>query len=114
MKIKKMKKDIFNGKIATEYNGVVKFTLIFPPVILILCGVMFLLVALFYENVEYAARIYLYCASSLAIVAGISYPLVTLRLIKIYPKHRKITKGFIKEFVFREYDGSAERSIYKD
>ena len=109
-----MKKDIFNGKIATEYNGFVKFTLIFPPVILILCGVMFLWVALFYENVEYAARIFLYCIAPLSIIAGISYPLVTLRLIKIYPKHRKITKCFIKEFVFREYDGSAERSILKD
>ena len=90
-----MKKDIFNGKIATECIGSVKFTLIFPPVILILCGVMFLLVALFYENVEYAARIFLYCASFLAIVAGISYPLVTLHLIKIYPKHRKITKRYM-------------------
>ena len=109
-----MKKDIFNGKIATEYNGFVKFTLIFPPVILILCGVMFLLVTLFYENVEYAARIFLYIVSPLSLTVGISYPLVTLRLIKIYPKHRKITKCFIKEFVFREYDGSDERSIYKD
>ena len=109
-----MKKDIFNGKIATESKGIVKFTLIFTPLICILCGIIFLLVALFYDNVEYAARIFLYCASSLAIVAGISYPLSILHLIKIYPKHRKITKHFIKEYVFREYDGSAERSIYKD
>ena len=114
MKIKKMKKDIFNGKIATEYNGFVKFTLIFPPVILILCGVMFLLVALFYENVEYVARIFLFCVSSLAIIAGISYPLITLYLIKIYPKHRKITKHFIKEYHFREYDFSTEKNFYKD
>ena len=114
MKIKKMKKDIFNGKIATEYNGFVKFTLIFPPVILILCGVMFLLVALFYENVEYVARIFLFYVSSLAIIAGISYPLITLYLIKIYPKHRKITKHFIKEYHFREYDFSTEKNFYKD
>ncbi len=109
-----MKKDIFNGKIATESKGIVKFTLIFAPIILILCGVMFLLVALFYENVEYSARIFLYCIAPLSIIAGISYPLITLHLIKIYPKHRKITKHFIKEYVFREYDFKTEKSIYKD
>lgn len=109
-----MKKDIFNGKIATESKGIVKFTLIFPPVILILCGVMFLLMAIFYDNVEYSARIFLYCIAPLSIIAGISYPLITLYLIKIYPKHRKITKHFIKEDVFREYDFKTEKSIYKD
>ena len=109
-----MKKDIFNGKIATESKGLVKFTLIFTPLICILCGIIFLLVALFYDNVEYAARIFLYCASSLAIVAGISYPLSILHLIKIYPKHRKITKHFIKEYVFREYDSSDEKRLYED
>ena len=109
-----MKKDIFNGKIATESKGIVKFTLIFTPLICILCGIIFLLVALFYDNVEYAARIFLYCASSLAIVAGISYPLITLHLIKIYPKHRKITKHFILEYVFREYDSSDEKRLYED
>ena len=109
-----MKKDIFNGKIATECKGIVKFTLIFPPLICILCGIIFLLGALFYDNVEYSARIFSYCLAALSIIAGISYPLITLYLIKIYPKHRKITKHFIKEYVFREYDFKTEKSIYKD
>ena len=109
-----MKKDFFNGKISTESRGIVKFKLIFPPLIFILCGIIFLCVAIFYENVEYAARIFLYCASLLSIAAGISYPLITLHLIKIYPKHRKITKHFIKEYVFREYNGSNEKHLYKD
>ena len=109
-----MKKDIFNGKIATESKGIVKFTLIFTPLICILCGIIFLLVALFYDNVEYSARIFLCCIAPLSIIAGISYPLITLHLIKIYPKHRKITKLVIKEYVFREYDFKTEKSIYKD
>lgn len=112
--IKMKKKDIFNGKIATKYNGIVKFTLIGPPVALILCGVMFLLVALFHENLEYVARIFFYCASFLPIVVGISYPLIMLHLIKIYPKHRKITKHIIEEYVFREYDGAEEKRLYED
>lgn len=109
-----MKKDIFNGKIAIESKGIVKFTLIFTTLICILCGIIFLLVALFYDNVEYVARIFLYCLSALAIVAGIIYPLSILHLIKIYPKHRKITKHFIKEYVFIDYDGADEKRLYKD
>ena len=109
-----MKKDIFNGKIATESKGIVKFTLIFTPLICILCGIIFLLVALFYDNVEYAARIFLYINSPLSLIVGISYPLITLHLIKIYPEHKKITKCFIKEYVFREYDSSDEKRLYED
>ena len=109
-----MKKDIFNGKIATESKGIVKFTLIFTPLICILCGIIFLLVALFYDSVEYSARIFLYCIAPLSIIAGISYPLITLHLIKIYPKHRKITKHFILEYVFREYGGANEKRLYED
>ena len=109
-----MKKDIFNGKIATESKGIVKFTLIFTPLICILCGIIFLLGALFYDNVEYSARIFSYCLAALSIIAGISYPLITLYLIKIYPKHRKITKHFILEYVFREYGGANEKRLYED
>ena len=109
-----MKKDIFNGKIAAESKGIVKFTLILPPLIFILCGIIFFCVAIFYENVEYAARIFLYIVSPLSLTVGISYPLITLHLIKIYPKHRKITKHFIKEYVFREYDGADEKRLYED
>jgi hypothetical protein len=50
----------------------------------------------------------------LSLTVGISYPLITLHLIKIYPKHRKITKHFIKEYVFREYDGAEEKRLYED
>ena len=109
-----MKKDIFNGKISTEHIGMVKFTLIFAPLVFIVCGLLFLLIAIFYDNVEHAARIFLYCIAPLTVIAGISYPLITLHLIKIYPKHRKITKHFIKEYHFREYDFSTEKNFYKD
>ena len=109
-----MKKDIFNGKILNEFRGIVKFSLILVTLIFIVVGVMFLLTALFYENIDHAGRIFLYCIAPLSIIAGISYPLITLYLIKIYPKHRKITKHFIKEYHFREYDFSTEKSFYKD
>ncbi len=109
-----MKKDIFNGKISTECRGMVKFALILVPLIFILCGLLFLFVSIFYDNVEYAARILLYCVAPLCIVVGVSFPIITLHLIRVYPKHRKITKHLIKEYVFREYYFQTEKNIYKD
>ena len=97
-----MKNDHFNGKIAPEFIGFVKFTLLLAPLVMIPCGILFLLLAIFYENVEYAARILMFVMSGLSIAAGVAYPLITLHLIKIYPKHRNITKHFIKEYVFRD------------
>ena len=97
-----MKKDIFNGKISHDCRGLVKFTLIFPPLIFILCGLLFLFTAIFYDNVEYAARIFLYCAAFLSLGAGVGYPVLTLFLIRIYPKGRKITKFLIREYVFKD------------
>ena len=109
-----MKKDIFNGKIATECIGLVKFTLILTSIAFISFGIIFLLIAIFYENVEYAARIFLYCCAPLSIIMGISFPLIVLHLIKIYPKHRKITKVFIQEWVFRGAAGYIQKDRYKD
>lgn len=110
----RMKKDIFNGKISTECIGLVKFSLIFATAIFILLGAIFLWVALCYENVERAGRIFLYCLSSVTIVGGISFPFIMLHLIKIYPKRRKITNKILQEWVFREYDDSVEKNFYKD
>ena len=96
-----MKKDVFNGKILTEFIGLVKFTLIFVPIIVILCALLFFGVAVFYESVERLARIILCVVALLSLFVGIGYPLITLRLIRIYPQKRKITRHFLKEYVFR-------------
>jgi len=110
----KIEKDIFNGKISAELRGLVKLTLIFASLIFFLCGMLFLLIAIFYNNVEQSARTFLFCISPICFALSVFFPLITLKLIKIYPKHRKITRHFIKEYVFREYDHSAEKSIYND
>ena len=75
---------------------------------------MFLLMAIFYGNMEYAARMFLYCFSAVSMFVGIAYPIITLLLIRRYPKHKKVTAIFIKEFVLREYDDSYEKGIYKE
>ena len=103
-----MKKEIFKGKILTEFIWLVKFTLIFTAIIFILCALLILGIAVFYEKVDHLARIVLYVFAFLSLVAGIGYPLVTLHLIRIYPQKRKITKHFLKEYVFREYKGDIE------
>ena len=97
-----MKKDIFNEKIAAEYKGMVKVTLILTPAVFIFCGVFLLLIAIFYNNIEYDARVFTYILATASICAGVAYPFITLYLIRIYPKHRKVTRQFLQENVFRK------------
>ena len=102
-----MKKDIFNGKIQTEFRGWVIFTLVFTAVVGVACGLLFLFIAIF-DDYELAAKVVFYCIAALSTLGGIGYSIVTLCLIRIYPKHKRITRGFIKEIVFRETDASSD------
>lgn len=97
-----MKKDIFNGNISPIFRGTVIFSLILATVVFVGCGIFFLLTALFYENTEEAAKIFLYCFSAFSLIAGISYPILTLHFIRIYPKHKKMALFFLRSYVFAE------------
>ncbi len=96
-----MKSDIFNGKILEPYRGIVKFTLVFVPCVLIMCSLILGIIAITYPKIDDAARVMIFIFTALSGVSAIVYPLVTLRLIRCYPKHRKITKLFIQEYVFK-------------
>lgn len=97
-----MQNEIFKGKIQKQYYGYVKFTIILVSILFFVIGIFFLLVALFYEKVEPAARIFMYVLSSLSILTSILYPILTIIAIKIYPKHTKIAYSMLKEFVFEK------------
>lgn len=100
-----MKKDIFNGKIRIEFRGWVIFTLVLPALVGIACGLLFLLIAIF-DDYELVAKALFYGIAALSMLGGIGYSVATLCLIRIYPKYKRITLHFIKEFVFRETDAS--------
>lgn len=93
-------KDVYNGKIKKEQIGMVTFTLIFLGVLMTGLGIFFLLTGLFYENIEKDARIVIYIFSGISFGFGVIYPLVTYKLIKIYPKYSKLTHCLLKEYVF--------------
>lgn len=79
----------------------VKFTLIFFSTVCLLFGVLFLSVGIFYENVDYAGRIFLCVLGIVCFVLAMIYPIATISLVRIYPKHRKLTALFIQEDVFK-------------
>lgn len=109
-----MKKDIFNGKILSEWKSGVIISLILFAVIFIGGGLYFFLTAILDDGLEYVLRIFLYCSSALCIILGIGGPLLTLHLIRIYPEHRKFTKLFIQEYVFRGYSGFMDKDTHID
>lgn len=95
-----MKKDIFNGNIQKQYIGYVKFSIIFTTVLFSVFFIFFLMISLFYDKIELAARVFMYVFSGLCLLAAVLYPIITIFAIKTYPKHKKLAHGMLKEFVF--------------
>ena len=106
-----MKKDLFNGKILREFKGITAFGIIAGTVVFLAVAVLLFFVAFLQND---GARIALFCFSAVAFSFAILFPTVTIHLIRIYPKRRKLTRFLIREYVFREYDGQEEKKIYKD
>jgi len=96
-------KEVFGGKISDKYVGYIKGSLILFAVVLIAIGLLFFGIAIFGEEVEYSTRKILGIIGPVFVITGIGYPLITVHLIKMYPKHRKITKLLIVEYVFKDY-----------
>ena len=98
-----MSKDIFNGNIKKEHINYVKYTLLFSSIFFFAACLYFLLTAIFYENIEYAAKIFLFILSGLSFLSFVLCPILSIYAIKTYPKHPKLAKLLIKEFVFTEF-----------
>lgn len=108
-----MKKDIFNGNIKKEFIGYVQFTLIFVSVLWFIFFAFFLLFALLYDKIEPAARILMLVVSALSFLGAFLYPMVSLFAIKTYPKHPKLAKAMLKEFVFSTNESKIIDTIIK-
>ena len=98
-----MKNDFIKQKIRSDQVEMVKFTLIFVPIVFALCAAGILFIAISYEKVEPSARVLMYILSAISGLSAIIYPLATVYLIKIYPKHKKIAHLFLKEYVFKRF-----------
>ena len=97
-----MKKiDYIKEKIHPEWVSMVKFTLIFAPIVFALCAALFLWIAATYDKVEPAARVLLYVLSAISGLAAIAYPLGTVYSLKLYPKHKWLAHFFLKPYVFK-------------
>ena len=99
-----MKKDIFNGNIKKEYINYVKFSLAFASILFFIFFVSFLLLALLYEKIEYAARIMMFICSGLCFLTSFLYPTVSIYAIRNYSKYPKLAKSMIKPFVFQDFE----------
>ena len=111
MEVFNMKKDIFNGNIKKEYINYVKFSLAFASILFFIFFGFFLLFALLYEKIEYAARIMMFIFSGLCFLASFLYPTVSIYSIRNYSKHPKLAKSMIKPFVFQDFDTDILRYI---
>ena len=106
-----MKKDIFNGNVKKQYINLVKFSLALAFILFFISFVFFLLFALLYEKIEYAARIMMFVFSGLCFLASFLYPTVSIYAIRNYSKHSKLAKSMIKPYVFKDFETDVLRYI---
>ncbi len=111
MEMLNMSKDIFNGNIKKKYINYVKISLIFATALFFSFFLFFFLVALLYEKIEYAARIFMFAVSGICLVASFLYPAISIYAIKNYSKHPKLAKAMIKPFVFHDFETEVIRYI---
>lgn len=97
-----MKKDIFNGKIKPEHATSVFVSMILACVVYLACAILFLCLGLFYDKVEYAARIVLFVVSGLSFLFSVLYPTATILCVRTYPKYRKLTHFFVKPYFLKQ------------
>ena len=98
-----MKNDFIKEKIRLEWVGMVKFTLIFVPIVFALCAALFLWIAATYDKVEPVARVLMYILSAISGLAAIAYPSGAMYSIKTYPKHKRLAYLFLQKYVFKHF-----------
>ena len=99
-----MKKDVFNGKIKSEYSKSIKFLLVFASIVFCAVATFFLLLALLSDNFDNGAKIVLFIMSGVSYIAAAIYPLITVLCVRTYPKHKALTEFFIKKYALIDTD----------
>lgn len=109
-----MKKDIFKGKIKQEHIATALFSIIFGAIVFLACGVLFMCMAMFYDNIEDNGRRLMYVVSVICYVCSVFYPVASLVGIRTYPKHKKLAHLLLKEYVFEEIPDDSETTNTPD
>jgi len=88
-----VKKDIFNGNIKREFFSYMLISYAVETVVF--CGIGALLILLsFANNVTNGAAIFLLMLGIASCVFGVWYIVVSLFVIRTYPKHKRLTRFF--------------------
>lgn len=98
-----MKKDIFNGKVREQYVGYMRTSIIFVTCLFLCAAILFLCMALFYENMDTDMRVVLYALGGVVFVLSVAYPVAAVLCIRSYPKHKTLTLMLVKEFVLKSW-----------
>ncbi|MGN0807679.1 MAG: hypothetical protein ACI4MN_04440 [Candidatus Coproplasma sp.] len=97
-----MKKDLFNGNIKREFIGYMELSIFLIFFICFVGSAVFLLIALFYENIDHVGRIVLYVMSGITFLCAVLFPVLSVYVIRNHTKHPKLTKIMFKPFVFKD------------
>ena len=97
-----MKRDIFNNNIhpsekSTAISGFIVF-----GIIMLICATTLGHVAYVGTGLKNYERLIMAFCSVISFLFGIAYPIISIKLIRIYPKYKKITHLFVNEKCFKD------------
>ena len=95
-------KDIFNNNIKKQWVSSVIFALVFSFVLFLGLGIAMLLLTQTYDKIEPTAKTFSCFIAIFSIFCSVVYPIISVVLIRHYPKHRKLAHMFIKEIYFEK------------
>lgn len=95
-----MSKDIFNGKIKKEQINMMKFTLFFAPFVFLLIGVGSTIILLFPYDWTILPYIIFIIFACYGYLSAFLYPMISLMVIRSYPKYEKIAHILVKKEMF--------------
>ncbi len=91
--------------------GYMAFTIVLAVVVLLGCGIFFLVFALSDNVAEQAAKVVFFVISGFSFVGALLFALLSPWLIAVYPKYKKLTHCFFQKFVFTTYYQTEENVV---
>lgn len=97
-----MKRDPFRGKIREQYIGYTVFSIAFASALFFVLGVAFILMVVFTTNQPLGVLIAFPIVAAICFAFAFIYSFVGPKVIRSYPKHKKLAHIMFKPFVFED------------
>lgn len=103
-------KDIFNGKVKSNYIKWAKNHIIAASIICIVIATGLLIFAILYHDIVYESRIVLFVICSLGYAYAAVYPPLTISCIRKFPKYKRLLNILLTDDILIDVSENDEQN----